>query len=167
MLTAHLLVCLAVPATRVYLAAEENPERVVLQELDLTRDRESRRVRRRRAHRQPCSPTAGSAPCPCGGACQCCAPPVSAQRWQVTVIKTLTCRRLALPVARGGQLARWKCATGSAAPPRPRRAAYRGATGWVRDRETYHPGAVGLRSTRPEDFPKTSALHLGNCIDGK
>jgi hypothetical protein len=38
MLTAHLLVCLAVPATRVYLTAEENPERVVLQKLDLVGD---------------------------------------------------------------------------------------------------------------------------------
>ena len=35
---AQLLVCLAVPPTRVVLAAEENPERVVLQEFDLVGD---------------------------------------------------------------------------------------------------------------------------------
>ena len=74
-------------APTVFLTAESDG-RVVARThtLNIHRDHESRRVRRRRAPQQPCSP-AGSAPCPCG------APPCrrrrragnhlfSAQRWR-------------------------------------------------------------------------------------
>ena len=44
--------------------------------------------------------------------------------------------QLALPAARDGQLARWERAAGFAAPPWPRRAAYRGDVGWVPRPET-------------------------------
>ena len=57
-------------------------------------------------------------------------------------IKNLACRRLSLPAARDGQLAWWECTAGFAAPPWPRRAAYRGDVGWVPRPETL----VGVRS---------------------
>ena len=82
-------------------------------------------------------------------------------------IKNLACRRLSLPAARDGQLAWWECTAGFAAPPWPRRAAYRGDVGWVPRPESLVGVLVGRRYLALADLPQASAQQLGHRIDGK
>ena len=72
-------------------------------------------------------------------------------------------RWLALPAARDWQLARWECTAGFAAPPWPRRAAYRGDVGWVPSSENSRRRTGRLVIFDRREFFQHSCAPSGPC----